>query len=444
MIFVKPEDVVIPENRFRRDFDEKKLNELRESILRNGLMHLPTVERREDGKYTLRTGERRYRVLCALAKDGHEYNVVGTPGTKGLVPAAEWGSLTDLQRLEIEVEENVVRADFTWQEKTKALAALHELRKRQNPQQTLTATATEVIGKPAAGDQVSAVSDALIVAKHLANPEVAKAKSSKEALKVIRRIKEAEHREEIAKTYDVNKCPHTILKGETLELLRTLADGSFDVVCTDPPYGVGADNFGSMAATGHDYEDSYKYWKDLMAVLPDELERVCKPAAHAYIFCDPRRFDELTALMVLANWSVFPTPLIWRKGNGMLPFPKHGPRRTYEAILYAWRGDRQVLLEGKADVIDVSPVRNLRHGAQKPVALYQDLLSRSARAGDKVLDCFGGTGPLLVAANRMRLVATYIERADDAYNIALGRMNVSEIDDGGVENDGLEDVQIPA
>ena len=442
MIFIKPEDVVIPENRFRRDFDEKKLTELRESILRNGLIHLPTVEKQGD-KYTLRSGERRVRVLGALAREGVEVSAPGAKVPRGLVPVAEWGELTELQRIEIEIEENVVRADFTWQERTKALAALHDLRKRQNPEQTFVATASEVMGKPAVGSQRSAVSEAVMLSAHLANPEVAKAKSQKDAVKVVRRLAEAKHREEIAKTYDVNKFPHKLLKGEALDHLSTLPDRSFDVIITDPPYGVGADNFGTMASTGHDYEDSYKYWKDLMAWFPDETDRLAKERAHAYVFCDPRRFDELAALMVLANWTVFPTPLIWFKGNnGMLPHPKHGPRRTYEAILYAWRGDRQVLLEAKPDVIEVTPVRSLRHGAQKPVALYQDLLSRSARPGDAVLDCFGGTGPVLVAANRMRLVACYIERADDAYNIALGRANTTEIDDGGVEQDGLEDIAV--
>lgn len=442
MILIHPDDVVIPENRIRREFDEKKLKELRESILRNGLINPITVERRDDDKFTLRAGERRFRVLSGIIKEGGQFRLGNTASTGGLIPAIEFGTLDELQRLEIEVEENVVRADFTWQERDKALAALHELRKRQNPAQTLTATATEVLGKPAVGGHVSAVADALVTAKHMDNPEVAKAKTQKDALKVIRKLAEAKHREQVAKTFDITKTPHAILKGETDELLLGVPDRSIDVIVTDPPYGVGADNFGSMASTGHEYEDSYKYWKEIMEWFPDQLDRVAKERAHAYIFCDPRRFDELATLMVLANWTVFPTPLIWYKGNGMLPFPEHGPRRVYEAILYAWRGDRKVLLTGKPDLIHVTPVKDLRVGAQKPVALYQDLLGRSARAGDTVLDCFGGSGPVLVAANRMRLVATYIERNPDAYNIALSRANISDIDDGGVEQDGLEDVSV--
>jgi site-specific DNA-methyltransferase (adenine-specific) len=440
MKFVKPEDVIIPDNRFRREFDEKKLTELRDSVLRVGLIQFPTVEQ-QAGRYVLRSGERRLRVLSALVAEGREFTAAGVSVPERLIPVADWAELTDLQRLEVEVEENVVRTDFTWQERTQALARLHELRKRQNPDQSLTATASEVMGKPAGGEQVMAISNAVLVSKHLANPEVAKAKSQKDALKVIQRLAEAKHREAIAKTYDLTKTPHKVLKGDASDLILGVPNRSIDVIVSDPPYGVGADDFGSMAATGHSYEDSYSYWKELLGWLPDQLDRVAKERAHCYLFCDPRRFDELCTFMVLANWQVFPTPLIWSKSNGMLPFPEHGPRRTYEAILYAWRGDRKTLLV-KTDVIHISSVRDIHHGAQKPVALYQDLLSRSARPGDHILDPFGGTGPILVAANRMRLIATYIERDEHAYNIALSRVGVSEIDDGAVEEDGLEDVTI--
>jgi DNA modification methylase len=94
-------------------------------------------------------------------------------------------------------------------------------------------------------------------------------------------------------------------------------------------------------------------------------------------------------------------------------------------------------------VIDkIPPVKKLLHGAQKPAALYCELLSRSANPGDTVLDCFAGTGPILVAANRMQLTATYIEIDETAYNIALGRSTTGEFDDGSVEDDGLGDVPV--
>lgn len=417
-------DIVIPENRFRREFDEKALKELQGSIKRNGLINPITVERSGE-KYILRAGERRLKATIAIEQEAIEVRL--------------FEELTPLQRLEIEVEENVVRSDFTWQERTKALAALHGLRSQQNPGQTIAATASEALGKEALGDQRQQVSDALIVSKHLDDPDVAKAKSQREAIKVIEKKAGAIHRARLALRFDPQATPHTLLKGDALVHLKAFAPGVFDVILTDPPYGVGADQFGSMSSTRHNYRDSEKYWEELMQIFPDACFRVTREQAHCYAFCDPRRFDRFSTLMVLAGWTVFPVPLIWDKGNhGMLPFPNEGPRRSYEAILYAWKGGKHTLLTGRSDVIRGIPaVHSIKHGAQKPVALYEELLSRSAAPGDRVLDCFGGTGPLLVAANRMRLVATYIEVDEDSFNTATERVGTSDLDDGVEVDDGL-------
>lgn len=436
MLTAKIEQITIPENRYRREFDRKKLDELKDSILRNGLFNPITVEEK-DGKLSLVAGERRLKVVAEIFESKQQLRVGSTTYEPGTLPVVLYGELPELRRLEIEVEENVVRADFTWQERSKAFAKLHELRTRQNPAQTVAATASEILGKPAVGEQRTVVADALIVAKHLNDPAVAKAKSQSEAIKVIRKKTEAEHRAKLAVKFDTTKFAHTLLKGDALELLPTLAANSFDVLITDPPYGIGADNFGDQSATGHDYEDNKTYFNKIANVLADESFRVCKPQAHAYVFCDIRRFEHLASLMVLAGWRVFPTPMIWDKGNGMLPLPDLGPRRTYECILYAYKGDRKTLVV-KNDVISVSGIKNLSHAAQKPVALYCDLLSRSANPGDSVLDCFGGSGPILVAANRMRLRATYIEMAEDAFNIASTRVDVREFDDGAQADDGIE------
>ena len=445
MIEVKVDKVVIPQNRFRREFDEKKLEELKQSILRIGLLSPITVEHYYSESigdcWTLRAGERRLRVLSSIIASGGSFRLGDSTYTGGTLPAIDYAELTPLQRLEIEVEENVIRSDFTWQERTRALAALHELRKAQNPEHTITATASEVLGKPAVGSQRTVISNALIVNKHLHIPEVAKAKDEREALKVIEKITNAGHRAKLAKAAMGQATPHTLIKGDSLVILSTLPAASFDIIVTDPPYGIAADSFGDMADTGHDYEDSKKYFDEILRVFPDESYRLTKPRAHAYVFCDVRRFEQLSTHMLLAGWTVFPTPLIWAKSNGMLPFPEHGPRRTYECIFYAWKGGRKTLVV-KTDVIDISGVKNLQHGAQKPVALYCDLLGRSANPGDSVLDCFGGTGPVLVAANRMRLTATYIEKSEAAFNIAQLRMNQHEIDDGAVENDGLADIPV--
>jgi len=433
---VEASKISIPENRFRRKFDEAALRELKASIERNGLYHPIIVEKNGDG-WILRAGERRLKALTSLIAEGKNIGYGPATFLAGVIPTLEFNELTPLQRLEIEVEENVVRSDFTWQERSLALAALHKLRVIQNPAHTVADTASEVLGKPALGDQRMVVADALIIEKHLADPEVAAAKSEREAIKLIRKKTEAIHRARLSLKFDKTQSRHSLHRGECLTLLESFPEAVFDIILSDPIYGIDADSFGDMASTGHEYKDSYKLWKEIMTDLPDQLFRVAKPQAHCYLFCDQRRFEELKTYMVLANWTVFPTMLVWDKGgNGMLPFPKNGPRRCYEVILYAWKGNRETLCV-KSDIIRIPPVKKLMHGAQKPVALYCELLSRSANPGDTVLDCFGGSGPILVAANMMRLTATYIEQDETSYNIALGRVTTEEIDDGSIEDDGL-------
>jgi adenine-specific DNA-methyltransferase len=434
MIFVNYEDIKVPENRFRKKFPEAADAELADSIRRIGLLHPPTVERDGD-TWILRAGERRLRLLKRLLGEGHKLHCGGQELSGSIVPCIELQELTPLQRLEVEVEENVLRLDFDFRERAAAIAALHELRTLQNPAQTASDTAEEAVGRREATE----VNNAIIITQHANDPDVAKAKNAKEALAAIRKKAEAIRQVQLAGLVDTSKIKHRIILGDAVAVLPTLPEKSFDVILTDPIYGVGADNFGTQSATGHDYEDSPTAWEKLFRAIPDQLTRVAKDRAHCYLFCDPRRFERLTALMVLANWTVFPTPLVWYKwGSGMLPFPEHGPRRTYETILYAYKGDRRTLVVKSDCIVNIPPVRNLRNAAQKPVALYCDLLSRSASPGDTVLDFSGGSGTILPAANIRKLTATYIELDEGQYNIALTRAQTQEVDDGAQADDGLK------
>jgi DNA modification methylase len=64
----------------------------------------------------------------------------------------------------------------------------------------------------------------------------------------------------------------------------------------------------------------------------------------------------------------------------------------------------------------------LGHGAQKPVSLYSDLLKRSTRPGDRVLDPFCGTGTIFPAAHPLKVAATGIELEPAYYGIGVKRI----------------------
>jgi DNA modification methylase len=346
----------------------------------------------------------------------------------GYVPTLSVGELDAEGAMEAELEENVQRADLSWQEKAQAIAELHALRVRQNPTHSMADTAEEVTGHRDAYYGQS-TKEAILVAAQLADPDIAKAKTKEEAVKILKRKHEAANNQRLAaiigKTFSA--ADHTLLKGDCLEIMATLPAASFDVILTDPPYGMGADSFGDGAGrlTGieHHYDDSATSFRALMIKTASEVTRLAKPAAHLYLCCDIDQFTWLRDVFgIQFDWNVFRTPLInYKKGSGRVPLPEHGPRRQWECILYAYRGGKTVTAI-YSDVIESEGDENLGHGAQKPIGLFSNLLRRSVRPGDAVLDPFCGTGTIFAAAHELKCMATGIEQEAAYFGISAKRL----------------------
>lgn len=418
--------LVIPENRQRRRFDEAALKDLALDIDKNGLIHAIAF-RQENGAAVLVAGERRLRAAKLLAAENKQIRCNGEILPLGAIAGLTLGELSPLEAMEAELSENTVRLDLTWPERNAAIARLHELRLAQNPRQTIKDTASEVAGSPAQGSAITRTHEAVLIHQHMADPEIAKAKSHEEAMKILRKKKEAAKRVELAKTFDLSATPHIAKRGDSAELIACLNKESVDVIITDPPYGIDADKFGDQAGTGHSYTDSPEAFNAIRLWLPDQCFRVAKKQAHLYMFCDWSNFSDLTAEFTFAGWWVWPRPLIWSKGSGMLPYPGKGPRYTYECILYAIKGDRSVIFDAQPDVIAIPSVKTPRHGAEKPVDLYAELLRRSCNPGNTVLDPFMGSGPIFPAANRLKLTAIGFEQDETHYALAISRLHETEL-----------------
>lgn len=433
---IPAESILIPKTRQRKEFKPEHIVELAGSISQNGLMH-PVVVRKDPENpkgYLLVAGERRIRALTYLWNFGEAVTCARTRFDEGIVPCIYFGELDELTAKEMELEENIRRVDLTWQEKAAATNELMELRTaqavaKQEPPPTIASIASEVRGdSPSSHDKTR---KEIIVSKHLADPEVKKAATVDEAFKLLKRREELQRNADLAAKIGVtfNSSVHTLINGDTLERLPELTAESFDVLLTDPPYGIDADKFGDsggIAGSGnlgsHFYDDSWTYWNKLAKFLATESYRVCKPQSHAYVFCDIDNFVLLKSFFTEAGWRVFRTPLIWvNPTSNRAPWPEHGPQRKYQIALFAVKGNRPVT-KVVPDVLTYPSDENLNHQAQKPVALFQDLLVRSVRPGDAVLDCFGGTGPILSAAHALKCRATYIERDQAAYGIAIERL----------------------
>jgi len=130
----------------------------------------------------------------------------------------------------------------------------------------------------------------------------------------------------------------------------------------------------------------------------------------------------LALMMNTAGWYVFRTPFIAVKPNsGRVPLPDEGPRRQYEVLLYAIKGHKKTTAI-YPDVISTTQDANTTHGAQKPIALFENLLQRSVRPGDLVLDCFAGSGTIFPAAHNLKCIATGLEMSKEYFGLCLQRL----------------------
>ena len=432
MRIIKLEELMIPENRQRKLFADKPLGDLRESILTKGLLHPPVVQWDGD-TYTLVCGERRTRAILTIDEMETTFECDGKTIPQGYIPVILLSDLSPLGIREAELEENTVRENLSWQETAIAIAELVELRREQAlesgelpPTTASVATEIKADGLPALGSQISRVTDAVILSKHMEDPDILKAKTQKEAMKILRKKSKTTHRAALAEKFDQSTTPHILQHGSAFDLMPQLQSGIFDLILTDPPYGVDADEFGGMASTGHEYKDDLEHSMMCYSMIAAQGMRVTKPIATAYVFLDIRRFHLVEMEFALNGWDVWPTPLIWNKLNGMLPKPDYGPRKTYEAILMATKGNPHFLKTGTPDVLTFPQREETNHGAQKPVALYAELIERSCLPGARVLDAFAGSGTIFPAANKARVLAHGIEISKAYYDLGLSRMNETD------------------
>ena len=445
MNFTPITSILISDNRQRQEFDPIALTELMDSISQHGLFHPPVLRPNldpvtsHDQPFILVSGERRIRALTQLWMLGDVATYNGEEIPSNAIPYTLLADLDELQAEEAELDENFRRRDLSWQEHAAAVARLHDLENRKKaklaeetgtaPQvQTVAQTALEVYDSAQGGHHAKTRKE-IIVSQHLSDPEVQKASTLDEGYKILKR-KEQERKntalaEHVGTTFSSKS--HTILNQDCIEWIQSAIsqEERFDVICSDPPYGMGAHTFGDSGGRyttiKHKYDDSFDAWVALMSTLIPHLSYITKEEAHVYFFCDIDNFPVLKNLFTQEGWDVFRTPLVYFKNNGRVPRPEHGPRRQSEYILYAIKGNKRIN-HIYPDVIQAQSVQNDGHGAQKPVAVYQNLLQRSIKPGDRVLDLFAGTGPCVQACHNLRCYCTAIELGSESYGQMVRRL----------------------
>jgi DNA modification methylase len=243
---------------------------------------------------------------------------------------------------------------------------------------------------------------------------------------------------------------HRVICGSATDLSavkRLLAKDVPAMVWTDPPYNV---DYHSKAAGGiqNDNLDAVEF-ANLIRGAMNVIADVVAPGGAVYVaHADTTVFAEA---YVVAGLKLSGT-LIWLKNAATLGRSDYQWR--HEPILYGWKtgarhrwyggrkqttltgahelqptlqadgswvipvGDRFAVVSGDnlkvrmddTSVIEVpKPARSALHPTTKPTELIERHLKNSSRAGDVVLDCFGGSGSTLIACERTMRSARLVE-----------------------------------
>ena len=225
---------------------------------------------------------------------------------------------------------------------------------------------------------------------------------------------------------EINK----IYNEDCLEGMKRIADGSIDLVVTDPPYRTTAR--GDSGSSGGMLKDKltkqgkiFKYNNTTPEQYITELYRILKDGAHCYIMTNNTNLISMLNIAV-ANGLHFVKSLIWDKGNKIMG---HSYMSQFEYILFFRKGKfKKINNCGTSDIISIpnkktkgNNGKNL-HNTEKPVKLMELLINNSSNSGDTICDPFIGIGTTAIACMNTNRNFIGFEMDKGYYDIACNRI----------------------
>ena len=185
-----------------------------------------------------------------------------------------------------------------------------------------------------------------------------------------------------------------------------------DAVITDPPYGV--DYVGKTKdrlTVANDHLKETELTDFLRAALSLAIAH-SRPGASWYVYAPagPAFHSFATVALELGWWR---QTLVWVKDVFVLGRSDYHYR--HEACLYGWApGGSHAFYGGRTQdtVLECArPKVSKEHPTMKPVALIERSIRNSTQPADRIVDCFGGSGTTLLAAEMTGRTAFLIERS---------------------------------
>lgn len=205
-----------------------------------------------------------------------------------------------------------------------------------------------------------------------------------------------------------------LIHGDCMDYMRDLPDNAFDLAICDPPYGIGENGDRNKSRGKLAVAQDYKSFAggDISAPDPSyffELTRVSKNQ----IIWGANHFADRLPCPASSCW------VVWDKVTGESDFADcelayTSFKTAVRKFSFQWSG----MLQG-----DMKNKEKRIHPTQKPVKLYQWLLSNYAKPGDRILDTHLGSGSSAIAAHYAGFEFVGIELDEDYYKAACKRFD---------------------
>jgi site-specific DNA-methyltransferase (adenine-specific) len=206
----------------------------------------------------------------------------------------------------------------------------------------------------------------------------------------------------------------TLHNVDCMELLKATPDKFYDLAIVDPPYGIdAAETFGGevrKSGNGAAKKTAFEK-KSWDSSIPDqdyfnEIKRVSK-----------------NQIVWGANYMTSHLPpsmgwIVWDKDNGTTKFSDcelaySSFENALRKFTYTWNGMIQGDMKNKESRI---------HPTQKPIKLYEWLLTNYAQPGQRILDTHLGSGSHAIACNNLGFELTACELDKDYFEASVKRI----------------------
>ncbi len=384
-------------------------------------------------RFLLLAGKRRYTALKSL---NTAIILVRMYGHEGDI-------LTPSRIRQIELDENTEREDMTWAEQVNLTVQIRDHLEEEHGKSLAGSPVTkgarlEDIGEVLKKSKMSVSRDIKLAEAIKTNPKIAKAKTKKDALRILQMQELKRVEAEMVKRRQVLDAEYTskldnllnrYIVGDSLEELKKLSDNSFYFAELDPPFAINMAEDKKTRPNLAEFPDwTVSFYQEYMPKVCTELYRVMRTDSWGIIwfgFDSKAGYTFILLALQSAGFTVDAIPLIWEKGSGHGSDLVHRFPSTYEGFLYFRKGSPPLATQGRPRVFQYPAVRTDRiHETEKPIELYKEIIRTFCTTWSDNLSVFAGSGTFMEASLEMgREVIGFdiSQERKDKFSARLGR-----------------------